>query len=169
MSIKQNYKEAFQKAILDLETEGLDFAKNLNELSLEELRKLWRSLRLNASSSCTKLYERECWSRECTPEKGHPKASSFSRIEAIMEYCAQSHRVNKYLVRDTDAQVYILEANPRVSRTMPLVSRAITEVSMCSCIIPLSANKEFFPRLHLISQMYSLIWYLFTLWYSQTS
>ena len=42
MSIGKNYKEAFQKAIRSLETGryGLGFAKNFNELSLEELRKL---------------------------------------------------------------------------------------------------------------------------------
>ncbi|CAG1006750.1 partial carbamoyl-phosphate synthase large subunit, partial [Methanosarcinales archaeon] len=42
MSIGKNYKEAFQKAIRSLETGryGLGFAKNFNELSLGELRKL---------------------------------------------------------------------------------------------------------------------------------
>ncbi|MBN2489203.1 MAG: carbamoyl-phosphate synthase large subunit, partial [Methanosarcinaceae archaeon] len=42
MSIGKNYKEAFQKAIRSLETGryGLGFAKNFNELSLDELRKL---------------------------------------------------------------------------------------------------------------------------------
>jgi carbamoyl-phosphate synthase large subunit len=42
MSIGKNYKEAFQKAIRSLETGrfGLGFAKNFNELSLEELRPL---------------------------------------------------------------------------------------------------------------------------------
>ncbi|HJH32065.1 MAG TPA: carbamoyl-phosphate synthase large subunit [Methanosarcinaceae archaeon] len=42
MSIGKTYKEAFQKAIRSLETGryGLGFAKNFNELSLDELRKL---------------------------------------------------------------------------------------------------------------------------------
>ncbi len=42
MSIGKNYKEAFQKAIRSLETGryGLGFAKNFNELSLDELQKL---------------------------------------------------------------------------------------------------------------------------------
>ncbi len=42
MSIGKNYKEAFQKAIRSLETGryGLGFAKNFNELPLDELRKL---------------------------------------------------------------------------------------------------------------------------------
>ncbi|MCK4937050.1 MAG: carbamoyl-phosphate synthase large subunit [Methanosarcinales archaeon] len=42
MSIGKNYKEAFQKAIRSLETGryGLGFAKNFNDLSLDELRKL---------------------------------------------------------------------------------------------------------------------------------
>ncbi|MBU2560457.1 carbamoyl-phosphate synthase large subunit, partial [archaeon] len=41
MSIGKNYKEAFQKAIRSLEIgrAGLGFAKNFNELSLDELRK----------------------------------------------------------------------------------------------------------------------------------
>jgi len=42
MSIGKNYKEAFQKAIRSLETGryGLGFAKNFNDLSLDELQKL---------------------------------------------------------------------------------------------------------------------------------
>jgi carbamoyl-phosphate synthase large subunit len=42
MSIGKTYKEAFQKAIRSLEMKryGLGFAKNFNELSLDELRKL---------------------------------------------------------------------------------------------------------------------------------
>ena len=42
MSIGKNYKEAFQKAIRSLETGryGLGFAKNFNDLPLDELRKL---------------------------------------------------------------------------------------------------------------------------------
>jgi len=42
MSIGKTYKEAFQKAIRSLEIKryGLGFAKNFNELSLDELRKL---------------------------------------------------------------------------------------------------------------------------------
>ncbi|MGP8337710.1 MAG: carbamoyl-phosphate synthase large subunit [Methanosarcinaceae archaeon] len=42
MSIGKNYKEAFQKAIRSLETGryGLGFAKNFNELPIDELRKL---------------------------------------------------------------------------------------------------------------------------------
>ncbi len=42
MSIGKSYKEAFQKAIRSLEINryGLGFAKNFNELSLEELRRL---------------------------------------------------------------------------------------------------------------------------------
>ncbi len=41
MSIGKNYKEAFQKAIRSLETKryGLGFAKNFNELPLDDLRK----------------------------------------------------------------------------------------------------------------------------------
>ena len=44
MSIGKNYKEAFQKAIRSLEIGryGLGFAKNFNELPLDELRKLLR-------------------------------------------------------------------------------------------------------------------------------
>jgi len=44
MSIGKNYKEAFQKAIRSLEIGryGLGFARNFNELSLDELRKLLR-------------------------------------------------------------------------------------------------------------------------------
>ena len=44
MSIAKNYKEAFQKAIRSLENgrSGLGFAKNYNDLSLEELMKLMR-------------------------------------------------------------------------------------------------------------------------------